>query len=553
MNYPPPPQSALPGQRANIDFKQVEGEVAEEDDDREWNLKELLRACGIKAADIHTLLKTTLTPQTFVAMYLEKTVIPRVMVNFPGRVVAAEAREQFQTDPPPPRDDVYEALAKLGPRRLAEELIAELNRERYVYWQRNRYWAMVTYARRIAKKISAGASDGQLEEETSRLLGQIIRELGLSLYRAELEDKFQRHETEAKAAYEAEQAAQPNHENSGDIEPSGAQTRVMPRANESNTEGNRAWQAALGELQLQLTKLTFDTWLRPTVFLDYQNEIFIIGVENTYVKNWLENRLYSTVRRTLCGVTGRTVDVIFMVADREISAEEILALVAKGDRVMDGPILDPPGPTEPLSPSETFAPRETLDNSADVAPAVQAGPDCVNRYVHLPISAQEAWNLLVQHYVRLQGEKATVANCTLVDYDNGCFVLDAADELTQKLIMGLWKRSAPFKSTLQELASESSDIEVRLAAKHLQPGQRISENAGHRRVTIGQVWHEALALLGTGSIPELIDYDDKQRSLIVSGDSTSVKQLRRAVATVTKQLLGVIELPTADSTDRPLH
>ena len=547
-----PPQSVIPGQRANSGSRQVEGEAMEEDDDQEWNLKELLRSCGIKAADVNSLLKTTLTAQTFVAMYLEKAVIPRVIVNFPGRVVAAEAREQFQTDPPPPRDDVYEALAKLGPRRMAEEIVAELNSARFVYWHRNRHWAMVTYARRLAKKISAGASDGQLEEETSRLLGQIIRELGLSSYRAKLEDKFQEFEAEAKAAYEAEQAANPDNESDDDTQSSGVQTKGMPPANEKNAVGNRAWQAALGELQLQLTKSTFDTWLRPTVFLDYQSGIFIIGVDHAYAKDWLENRLSSTVRRTLCGVTGQSVDVIFIVADHDLSADEISALVATADRAIDGQAPDHPERSEQLSLSETLDLPETHHDSAAVAATVQTTPDYVNRVVHVPVTAQEAWDLLVQYYVQLQGEKATVANCTLVDYDNGRFVLSAADELTQKLVMGLWKRSTQFKSTLQELASESTEIDVRLAAKHLQPSRRISENAGHRRVTVGQVWQEALALVGTAIAPDLIDYDENQRSLVVQGDPVSVQQLRQALAAATKQLLGIIEVPRAGSTDQPL-
>jgi hypothetical protein len=327
----------------------------------------------------------------------------------------------------------------------------------------------------------------------------------------------------------------------------------MPRVNESNTEGNRAWRAALGELQLQLTTSTYNTWLRPTVFLDYQSEIFIIGVEHAYAKDWLENRLSSTVRRTLRGVTGRPVDLIFIVADRELSAGEISSLVATADRSIDGPTPERPEPVEQLSLSETSVPRETPHDSANTPTTVQPNPDYVNRFVLVPITAREAWDLLVQHYVQLQGEKATVANCTLVDYDNGRFVLGAADELTQKLIMGLWKRSAQFKLTLQELASESTDIEVRLAPKHLQPSQRISDSAGHRRVTVGQVWREALALLGTGIAPELIDYDDDRRSLIVWGDPVSVKQLMQAVAAVTKQLLGVIELPTTDSTAQSLQ
>ena len=43
---------------------------------------------------------------------------------------------------------------------------------------------------------------------------------------------------------------------------------------------DQIWQAALGELSLQLTKSTYDTWLRDTTLLSYDAEagVFSIGV-----------------------------------------------------------------------------------------------------------------------------------------------------------------------------------------------------------------------------------------------------------------------------------
>jgi len=76
---------------------------------------------------------------------------------------------------------------------------------------------------------------------------------------------------------------------------------------------DQVWQAALGELQLQLTKSTYDTWLRDTSLLSHEDGLFVIGVETAYAKDWLENRLLSTVKRTLTGITGKAVEVKFTV------------------------------------------------------------------------------------------------------------------------------------------------------------------------------------------------------------------------------------------------
>ncbi|MBC8264752.1 MAG: chromosomal replication initiator protein DnaA, partial [Anaerolineales bacterium] len=62
---------------------------------------------------------------------------------------------------------------------------------------------------------------------------------------------------------------------------------------------NQIWQAALGELQLQMTRPTFDTWLKNTRAISYEDGTLIIGVHNAYAKDWLENRLVGIVKRTL--------------------------------------------------------------------------------------------------------------------------------------------------------------------------------------------------------------------------------------------------------------
>ena len=62
------------------------------------------------------------------------------------------------------------------------------------------------------------------------------------------------------------------------------------------TKPEKVWQAALGELQLQMTKATFDTWVKQTHVVAYEDGTFIIGVQNGYAKDWLENRLHATIK-----------------------------------------------------------------------------------------------------------------------------------------------------------------------------------------------------------------------------------------------------------------
>ncbi|MBN1954239.1 MAG: chromosomal replication initiator protein DnaA [Anaerolineae bacterium] len=78
-------------------------------------------------------------------------------------------------------------------------------------------------------------------------------------------------------------------------------------------DADQIWQAALGELQLELTRATFNTWIHGARLVAYEDGLFVIGVANAYGRDWLENRLRSIIVRVLTRLAGRTVSVRFVV------------------------------------------------------------------------------------------------------------------------------------------------------------------------------------------------------------------------------------------------
>ena len=88
----------------------------------------------------------------------------------------------------------------------------------------------------------------------------------------------------------------------------------------------QAWQSVLGQLQMEMPRASFDTWVRDTKPLSYQNGTLTIGVRNAYARDWLESRLASTVSRLLVGIMNASVAVNFIVNgnDSEVIADEAL-------------------------------------------------------------------------------------------------------------------------------------------------------------------------------------------------------------------------------------
>jgi chromosomal replication initiator protein len=99
------------------------------------------------------------------------------------------------------------------------------------------------------------------------------------------------------------------------------------------------WQMVLSELALQMPSATYDTWVRDTVVIGYEDGEFIIGMPNAYARDWLENRLRHTIKRTLSSIMHRGVQVQFRVRPRPVRDE---------NRVDTAPLYRPTG-EEPRS------------------------------------------------------------------------------------------------------------------------------------------------------------------------------------------------------------
>jgi chromosomal replication initiator protein len=106
----------------------------------------------------------------------------------------------------------------------------------------------------------------------------------------------------------------------------------------------RLWQAALGQLQVEMPKAAFDTWVRDAELLAYEDGQFIVGVQNAFARDWLAERLGPIVTRVLTGIAGRTVEVRFVVWQPEVIPGE------------------PAAPDVPASLQIGLNPRYTFEN-----------------------------------------------------------------------------------------------------------------------------------------------------------------------------------------------
>lgn len=64
---------------------------------------------------------------------------------------------------------------------------------------------------------------------------------------------------------------------------------------------------------MQMTKATFNTWLKDTRLLACNAGEYVVGVKSDYAKDWLENRLQGAILRTLSAMVEEPVSIRFVV------------------------------------------------------------------------------------------------------------------------------------------------------------------------------------------------------------------------------------------------
>ncbi|MBP8974724.1 MAG: chromosomal replication initiator protein DnaA [Anaerolineae bacterium] len=132
-----------------------------------------------------------------------------------------------------------------------------------------------------------------------------------------------------------------------------------------------AWQATLSQLQIQLNRATFDTWLKGSELAAYDNGEFTIRVRHAYAKDWLEKHLHAEIVLALSSIFQREVTVSFVVnLPPRPSLPDGSAPLFAGVEAKLPSQAEAPGPTQPevSAAAEAPAPAPPVPTSAPAAP-----------------------------------------------------------------------------------------------------------------------------------------------------------------------------------------
>ena len=95
-------------------------------------------------------------------------------------------------------------------------------------------------------------------------------------------------------------------------------------------DSKELWKAALGEIQLNISKANFLTWFKDTFIAEQKGNIIYIGVPSNFAREWLENKYRKTILQALNHLNPEILKVDYIVSQNNSSLEKIKK--ARGSR-----------------------------------------------------------------------------------------------------------------------------------------------------------------------------------------------------------------------------
>lgn len=126
---------------------------------------------------------------------------------------------------------------------------------------------------------------------------------------------------------------------------------------------NELWKAALGELELSISKPSFTTWFKQTKLLDIDTEgLATIAVPSTFTQRWLSQKYNIFILRALQNVSGKKIkEVLYKVVSFSAPAQSKEATAQKQEATaMNMPTVDQQN--QALVDSRGLNPRYTFEN-----------------------------------------------------------------------------------------------------------------------------------------------------------------------------------------------
>ena len=101
------------------------------------------------------------------------------------------------------------------------------------------------------------------------------------------------------------------------------------------------WESALGEIQLNISKANYLTWLKDTFIMDLKGDTIFLGVPSSFTKEWLENKYHKQILSAIFNLNPEIKKIEYIVTTDKNSLKKISLTKAKqSSRSQKSSVLD---------------------------------------------------------------------------------------------------------------------------------------------------------------------------------------------------------------------
>lgn len=138
-------------------------------------------------------------------------------------------------------------------------------------------------------------------------------------------------------------------------------------------QGKQLWQAALEDLQQSLSRANYETWLRNTQVVEFEDDCATIGAPNTFAVEQLRNKFAVPIQKTLSVIAGRPIAVQFAVTQNGTSVSPAKSRSSRKTASSSSGVEQVTGWTDPAPMTPVRTPPEVAAHQMELTAKPEHG------------------------------------------------------------------------------------------------------------------------------------------------------------------------------------